>query len=122
MAAAASVSVSGTLTSTATGSRVIGPLTATSAAANGQVQQIALASGANTITIPASPAPTGVVIKLPSDNTQVTTLKGVTGDTGIAIGKTGWFVLCFDPTAVPASFVLTSAAAQTAKFTEIIFF
>ena len=122
MAASASVTLNGTITSTPTGNRAIGPLTATSAAANGSIQQIALASGANTITVPASPAPTGVVIQLPSNNTAVTTLKGVTGDTGIALGKTGWFVLCFDPTAVPASFVLTSASAQTAKFTDIMFF
>jgi hypothetical protein len=52
----------------------------------------------------------------------VTTLKGVTGDTGIALGKTGFFMLCFDPTAVPASFVLTSASTQTGLFTYIQFF
>jgi hypothetical protein len=63
-----------------------------------------------------------VVIQLPSANTAVTTLKGVTGDTGIALGKTGFFMLCFDPTAVPASFVLTSASTQTGLYTYIQFF
>jgi hypothetical protein len=55
-------------------------------------------------------------------NTAVVTLKGVTGDTGIAIGKTGWAVIPFDPTAVPASFCLTSASTQTGLATEILFF
>jgi hypothetical protein len=59
---------------------------------------------------------------LPSANTAVTTLKGVTGDTGIAIGKTGWAVIPFDPAAVPASFVLNSAATQTGLYTYISFF
>ena len=122
MAAAASVSVTGTITGLPTGARAIGALTSTSAAANGVVTQVVLVSGANTITIPSSPAPTGCIVKLPSDNTAVVTLKGVSGDTGIAIGKTTWFVLTWDPTAVPASFVLNSAATQTGKITEITFF
>jgi len=122
MAAQASVTISGQITGTPVGSQTIGPLTATSAAACGQIQELVLQSGANTITVPSTPAPTGVVIQLPSTNTAVTTLKGVTGDTGIALGKTGFFMLCFDPTAVPASFVLTSASTQTGLFTYIQFF
>jgi hypothetical protein len=86
------------------------------------VQELVLQSGANTITVPATPAPTGCIIQLPVGNTAVTTLKGVTGDTGIAIGKTGWAVIPFDPAAVPASFVLTSASTQTGLFTYISFF
>lgn len=122
MAANATVTIGGQITGTPTGNTQIGPITITSAAACGQRTQIALASGANTITVPASPAPTGVLIQLPSTNTVVTTLKGITGDTGIAIGKTGVFMLCFDPAALPASFVLTSASAQTGLITEITFF
>jgi len=122
MAAQASVTISGQITGTPVGSQTIGPLTATSAAACGQIQELVLQSGANTITVPSTPAPTGVVIQLPSTNTAVTTLKGVTGDTGVALGKTGFFMLCFDPTAVPASFVLTSASTQTGLFTYIQFF
>jgi len=122
MAAQASVTISGQITGTPVGSQTIGPLTATSAAACGQIQELVLQSGANTITVPSTPAPTGVVIQLPSANTAVTTLKGVTGDTGIALGKTGFFMLCFDPAAVPASFVLTSASTQTGLFTYIQFY
>jgi hypothetical protein len=81
-----------------------------------------LAAGANTITIPTLPAPTGCIIKLPATNTSVVTLKGITGDTGIAIGKTSTQVLTWDATAVPASFVLTSVATQTGLTTEITFF
>ncbi len=122
MAANAVLTLSGSVLSTPFGSLVVGPLNATSAAANGQVQVLVLQSGANTITVPSAPAPNGCVIVLPPTNTAATTVKGVTGDTGIAIGKTGWAVLPFDPAAVPASFVLTSASTQTALNTYIIFF
>lgn len=122
MAANATVTIGGQITSTPTGTTQIGPITITSAAANGQRTQVSLASGANTITVPTSPAPTGCIIQLPTSNNVVTTLKGITGDTGIAIGKTGFMMLCFDPAAVPASFVLTSASAQTGLITEILFF
>ncbi len=122
MAASANLMIKGLITDTLTGSRVIGPISIDSSAANGQVQQIVLQSGANTITVPTTPAPSGCVIVLPATNTAVTTLKGVTGDTGIAIGKTTKTVLNWDATAVPASFVLNSAATQTALITEIIFY
>jgi sporulation protein YlmC with PRC-barrel domain len=46
----------------------------------------------------------------------------VAGDTGIAIGKVSKTVLEWDSTAVPASFVLNSAATQTGLITEIQFF
>lgn len=121
MAAQASVSLYGTITGTPLGSQTIGPVTTTSAAACGQVQELVLQSGANTITVPATPAPNGCFIKLPDTNTAVVTLKGVTGDTGIAIGKTGWAWVPFDAAAVPASFVLNSASTQTGLFTYIIF-
>lgn len=121
MAATASLSFTGSITSLADGNRVVGPFTVSSAAANGVVQQTVLQSGANTITVPSSPAPNGVIIILPSTNTAVVTVKGVTGDTGIAIGKTTWMYLPFDPTAVPASFCLTSASTQTGKYTTLIF-
>jgi len=122
MAATASVNISGTITNLPTGGKTIGTITATSAAANGVTTQVVLQAGANTITVPTTPAPTGCVIQLPSTNTSVTTLKGITGDTGIAIGKTTFHMICFDPTALPASFVLTSVSTQTGLVTEITFF
>lgn len=121
MAATASVLIRGEVSSP-NSSKVIGPITITSVAANEVVFALALANGDNVITIPSLPAPKGCVISLPSDNDQVVTLKGVGGDTGIAIGKTGTVVLAFDPLALPASFILNSAAAQVGKITEISFF
>ena len=122
MPATASITITGAILETPTGARTVGPITLTSAAANGEVQRIVLQAGANTITVPTVPATNGCVIVLPATNTSVTTLKGVTGDTGIALGKTTKHVLNWDPTAAPASFVLTSVSTQTALATEITFF
>lgn len=123
MAAAATVVISGNFSALPGGSsRQIGPVVQTSAAACGQVTEVVLQAGANTITIPTVPAPSGCVITLPVGNTSITTLKGVTGDTGIALGKTTSQLLSWDPTAVPASFVLTSVSTQTGLITEITFF
>jgi hypothetical protein len=120
--ATASITISGTITGLTMGDDKIGPFTLSSAAANGQTQVLVLQSGANTITVPSLPATSGCVICLDPANTIVTTLKGVTGDTGIALGKTTKQVLNWDPTAAPASFVLTSASTQTGFNTYISFF
>jgi len=124
MAATASITISGTISNTPTGSRAVGPITLTSAAANGQVQQLVLAAGDNTITVPTGIATSGCIIQLPATNTSVTTLKGTSGgsDTGIAIGKTTAQVLNWDATAAPANFILNSVSTQTSKVTEITFF
>jgi hypothetical protein len=71
-----------------------------------------LASGANTITVPTGGAtPKGVIIVPPSGNTQTLTLKGVTGDTGVALHAT-------DPSyvslaATQANFCLTAGGTVT---------
>ena len=122
MAATASVSIAGMIQGTVTGNRTIGPLNISSANASPIVQTVVLQAGANTITPPTVPATSGCVIQLPSTNTSVTTLKGVTGDTGIAIGKTTTTVLNWDATAAPANFVLTSVTTQTGLVTEIAYF
>jgi hypothetical protein len=46
----------------------------------------------------------------------------VSGDTGIAIGKTTQFVLCWDPAAPPASFVLNIVLGTAGQVTEFVFF
>lgn len=122
MAASASIVIAGTISNTPTGSYAVGPITLTSAPANGQTQRVVLASGENVITIPTIPAPSGCIIQLPSDNTAITKFVGTTGDTGFAIGKTSAMVLNWDSTAVPASFILSSASTQTGKPTQITFF
>lgn len=104
------------------GSKAIGPIFLTNVTSNGQTQWVVLQSGANTITVPVSPAPAGCIIKLPAANTAITTLKGVTGDTGIALGKVTTTVLNWDSAAPPTNFVLNSAATQTGLATEITFF
>lgn len=72
----------------------------------------ALSSGNNTITLPIS---TGVTVKAatiipPADNVTAITLKGVAGDTGVAISKTDPTSIAFD-TPAPVSFVLNAGAA-----------
>ena len=122
MAANATVVVTGSFVGLPAGSRVIGPVQVSTTAASGQVVETVLQAGANTITVPTLPAPTGCLIQLPATNTSITTLKGVAGDTGIAIGKTGFLLLNWDSTAPPASFVLSSVATQTALTTEVTFY
>lgn len=73
----------------------------------GSITIHALTTGNNTITVPSV---TGFTVKAatiipPSDNTQTITLKGVNGDTGVAISPS-------DPTSIgfgtaPANFVLS---------------
>ena len=122
MAATASITISGSIIGLPAGEVKVGPFTLSSAAANGQTQVLVLASGTNTITVPALPATSGCIIAFDPSNTIVTTLKGVAGDTGIALGKTTKTVLNWDPTAPPASFVLSSASVQTGFNTYITFF
>lgn len=59
---------------------------ATNATAPGQVEKKDLSSGNNTITVPSGAK--GLTIKPPAANAQTLTLKGVNGDTGVAIHKT----------------------------------
>jgi hypothetical protein len=70
---------------------------------------ITLASGANTITVPTGGTTvTAVTIVKPAGNTVSITLKGVTGDTGIALHKTDPDSISLDPSA--STFVLTAGA------------
>ena len=67
---------------------------ASNAASPGQIQLITLSSGFNTITLPTGGSTVvSCTILPPVGNTQTLTLKGVTGDTGVALHLT-------DPTTV----------------------
>lgn len=77
------------------------------------ITKIALASGLNTITIPTGTSL--IVVQLPIGNTQTVTLKGVTGDTGILLLKTG--VVMFQPDPADTTFVLTAGGAIAALTT-----
>jgi len=85
---------------------------ADNAVSPGQMDLVTLASGANTITVPTGGStPTAVTIIPPASNAVVLTLKGVAGDTGIALHLT-------DPTsiALPTSvttFVINAASTCT---------
>lgn len=70
-------------------------------------QQIALANGANTITPPTGAI--GFLYSPPSGNGVQVTLKGVTGDTGLALNLTNPGVVGIGSGV--ASFVLTAASA-----------
>lgn len=99
------LNLSGSVTALPTGTKNIVVPAINSAAASGAVIDINLASGANVISI--APGATAAVILMPSTNSLLVTLKGVSGDTGIAINRSTWTVISFDPTAT--SFVLTAA-------------
>lgn len=63
--------------------------TATNQSASGADTLLTLSSGFTSITFPAGGSvPTGVIIVPPAGNTQTITLKGVTGDTGVALHPT----------------------------------
>jgi hypothetical protein len=85
---------------------------AANASSPGQVQIIALASGANTITPPAGAK--AVTIVPPAANVITLTLKGVTGDTGVGLHLT-------DPTSIAlasaaSTFVITTSNTVTLRF------
>ena len=80
------------------------------------ITKVALASGLNTISIPTGTSL--IIVQLPVGNTQTVTLKGVTGDTGIPLLKTG--VCAFQPDSADTTFVLT-AGGSIAALTTITF-
>ena len=85
---------------------------ANAASPGGLAPPITLASGANTITVPTGgTTPTAVTIIPPAGNTNLITLKGVTGDTGVALHKTDPTCVALDPS--QATFVLTAGAQIT---------
>jgi hypothetical protein len=71
---------------------------AVNASGSGQIQLVNLTTGANTITVPTNAV--AVTIIPPALNAVTITLKGVTGDTGIALNLT-------DPTSIGLSSVST---------------
>lgn len=77
-----------------------------------------LASGTNTISVPA--LANGVIIEPGAGNAITLILKGVAGDTGIPMGSTGALKLPFlNPP--PASFVIAASGLQTIP-TDITFY
>lgn len=81
----------------------------------GQTQLVALAIGTNTITVPniGTAVATACTILPVAGNLNVITLKGVTGDTGIALHLTDPTTIALASTVV--TFVLSTATATTAR-------
>lgn len=125
MAASAIVQITGRIVGSPTGGKTFGPLTITSSAANAQTQEVALAAGDTTVTVPTNPAPSGCLITLPSSNTSVVTLKGAAADTGIIIGKasTTQVLNWLASVSAPTSFILNAATSPApAGVAEVSFF
>jgi hypothetical protein len=118
MAVSATVQLRGYISSLPGGSRAIAPTDYTNTAAPVAVTQVTLASGDNTITVPAGSR--GVIIIFASGSTTTKKLKGVGGDTGVTLDKTGYNFIRFE-TSPPANFIINSSVADTSNITEIIF-
>lgn len=86
---------------------------AANAASPGMVQNIALTTGANTITVPTGAK--AVTIIPPAANTVTMQLKGITGDTGVRLHLTDPSSIAID-IAVTATFVITVSGALTLRF------
>lgn len=104
MTGSGTFSISGAVTSLLTGSKAIGPLVITSADAVAETRTFPCDTGNTTIEVPDG-AVAAIVVPDPT-NTASLHLKGVTGDTGIAISAVNAFLLSFD-TAV-SEFVIES--------------
>ena len=101
------------------GARTFGPLSITTNAAVTAETSVSLISGSVTVPVPAGST---AVVLFPPNGINPTpnpafggtlSLRGVAGDTGIALSNKWPTVLPFDPVNLPASFVLTSTAAGT---------
>lgn len=81
---------------------------AENAVSPGSITLHALSAGDNTITVPSATGFTvkGATIVPPSTNTQAITLKGVGGDTGIALSKTDPTSIAFET--APVNFILNA--------------
>jgi hypothetical protein len=105
----ATLTLSGSVGGLPTGSKSITVPQIVSNSAVGQITDLSLSTGNNVISVPGGA--TAAIILLPVGNTQMVTLKGAGGDTGIALRGTTWSVLSLDPT--QTSFILNAAGAVT---------
>lgn len=110
MAVAAGINISGGKTGLPSGSVTITVPQIVNSASTGQISDVALSAGANTITVPSSTA-IGVIIVPVAGNTVSLTLKGVTGDTGVPLHLTNPTVYSFP--AGTTNFVITAGTGGT---------
>lgn len=119
MAASGQIVISGAVTGLLTGSKQIGPVVISDSAASPSTTEVVLASGFNTISIPTTTTVSAALVIFAAASTGTKTLKGVTGDTGIALLPNGVNVINLATSAT--SFGITTSAADTANITEILF-
>jgi hypothetical protein len=81
----------------------------------GQTYQLALSAGPTTVNLPSNTAFIG--LRMPQNNSVLVTLKGVSGDTGIAVHKL-YGLPCFAVDSSVTSIVLVAAAAVTVQLTS----
>jgi len=109
--------VAGNTTGAPTGSRTFGPFTITATSAVDQTLVVSLVNGANTVTVPSGAtaailAPPNATSPAPNPSYGGTlTLKGVTGDTGVAISNKWPTVIPFDSSTT--TFVVNATATGT---------
>lgn len=122
MAAQASLTIQGSVTGVATGSKTLGPVTITQGtptdANAAPITSVILASGDNTITIPSTTC-VAAVIQFASGSTTTKKLKGHADDVGIIVTKNGPVLLSFAASGAPASFIINSSALDTANTTTV---
>ena len=114
---AGTITIGGSAQGLTSGAKTIGPLTIVGAVVLGEVHDQTLASGDNTVTVPATA--TAVVIAPPNSGTISLKLKGIAGDTGISISPKYPTVLPFDPAHLPATFILNAGGTVTVELTFI---
>lgn len=121
MAATGQVTITGAISGLLTGSKTIGPIVISDSNASPMTFETVLSSGFNTISVPTATSCSGALIVFAAASTGTKTLKGVTGDTGIALNPNGVNFISFNPASPPASFGITTTAADTSNVTEILF-
>lgn len=119
MAALSTIQLRGYFSGLLGGSRSISPTDLVNVSAPALASSTTLANGDTTIAGPTGSI--GCIILLNPASVTVKKLKGIVGDTGVAISKVGWLVLSFDPTIQPL-IIINSSAADTGLTTEFIFF
>ena len=92
------------------GQNFVTPTIASNANSIQEISAVATINGATTITVPTGAG--GVIVQPPTAGTKTLTLKGVSGDTGIALSLIAPIMLTF-AASPPASFVITSDGIET---------
>jgi hypothetical protein len=108
---AGTITIGGEANGLLSGAKTIGPLTITGSAVVGEVLDVTLSAGNNTIAVPSTA--TACVIVPPSAGTVTLQLDGD------YISPKWPFVKTFDPAHMPATFTLNAASGVTVEITFI---